>query len=179
MALTGEDISQLYALHATELLRHFARRTFDPEVAVDLVAETFARAFERRADLRDAEPEAARAWLFTVARRLLVDEHRRGVVDRAATLRLGIERRPLHDEEHDRIERLASTERLRALVADALASLPEDQRAALRLRVVDERPYPAIARALGVSEQVVRARVSRGLRTLRRHLALQESPEHA
>jgi DNA-directed RNA polymerase specialized sigma24 family protein len=37
----------------------------------------------------------------------------------------------------------------------------------LRLRVIDGYGYDEIAGALGVSEQTVRARVSRGLRALR------------
>ena len=36
----------------------------------------------------------------------------------------------------------------------------------MRLRVVDELGYPAIATRLGISEQAARARVSRGLRAL-------------
>lgn len=178
MALTGDDISRLYAAHAPELLRYFARRTFEPEVAVDLVAETFARAFERRADLHgDEAPGAARAWLFTVARRLLLDGVRRGGAEQAAVRRLGVTRRPLDDEEYDRVERLATTSVLRGQIAERLATLPDDQRVALELRVVEEHEYAAIATALGVTEEVVRSRVSRGLRTLRALLCPQDSHE--
>ena len=48
----------------------------------------------------------------------------------------------------------------------ALAELGPEQREAVRLRVVDELGYPAVAARLGVSEQTARARVSRGLRAL-------------
>jgi RNA polymerase sigma-70 factor (ECF subfamily) len=51
-------------------------------------------------------------------------------------------------------------------VASAFSDLSGDQREALRLRVIDELPYPEIAESLGVSEQTARARVSRGLRRL-------------
>ena len=47
-----------------------------------------------------------------------------------------------------------------------LALLPEEHRLALRMRVVEERGYDELAQELGVSQDVVRARVSRGLRTL-------------
>jgi DNA-directed RNA polymerase specialized sigma24 family protein len=40
----------------------------------------------------------------------------------------------------------------------------------VRMRVIDERPYAAIARQLAISEQAARARVSRGLRELARML---------
>jgi RNA polymerase sigma-70 factor (ECF subfamily) len=76
----------------------------------------------------------------------------------------------LTEEDHARIEELASLGELRVTVADALEGLDGDQREALRLRVVEERPYSAIAATLGVSEATVRARVSRGLRALARSL---------
>ena len=51
-----------------------------------------------------------------------------------------------------------------------LAQLPPEQGAAVRARVLDERPYEEIARELGCSESVVRQRVSRGMRTIRARL---------
>lgn len=55
MALDSDDISRLYEAHAGDLLRFFARRTLQPEVAVDLMAETFAQAFIDRARFRGSE----------------------------------------------------------------------------------------------------------------------------
>jgi len=62
------------------------------------------------------------------------------------------------------------------LAAHALAALPEEQRRAVELRVVQEHGYAEIATMLGISEQNARARVSRGLRALA--LALR-TPEEA
>ena len=42
------DIESLYERHAETLLVFFTRRTFDPEVATDLWAETFAQALAGR-----------------------------------------------------------------------------------------------------------------------------------
>jgi RNA polymerase sigma-70 factor (ECF subfamily) len=61
-------------------------------------------------------------------------------------------------------------------VARALDRLPADQQEALRLRVVDELDYAEVAAATGASEQTIRARVSRGLRTLDRALQLDDPP---
>jgi RNA polymerase sigma-70 factor (ECF subfamily) len=55
---------------------------------------------------------------------------------------------------------------LRERVADGLAGLSAEHQTALRLRVVDELPYPAVAAQLAISEDAARARVSRGLRRL-------------
>jgi hypothetical protein len=42
------DLGDLYDAHARRLLVFFARRTYDSQLAMDLVAETFARAYEHR-----------------------------------------------------------------------------------------------------------------------------------
>jgi hypothetical protein len=44
---------ELYDRWAERLLAYFYRRVFDPEVAADLLAETFAVAYERRHRFRD------------------------------------------------------------------------------------------------------------------------------
>jgi RNA polymerase sigma factor (sigma-70 family) len=51
-------------------------------------------------------------------------------------------------------------------LADALEMLPEHEREALELRVVDELPYTAVAARLGVRPAAARLRVSRALRRL-------------
>ena len=56
----------------------------------------------------------------------------------------------------------------------ALKELPEDQRAAVHARVVEEQDYAAIAAASGSTEPAVRQRVSRGLSQLRSRLAREE-----
>jgi RNA polymerase sigma-70 factor (ECF subfamily) len=87
-------------------------------------------------------------------------------MDRSAVERLGIQIPQLEAGEAEEIERRASLPQLRAAVAPALARLGEDQREALRLRIVEERSYEQIADLLGVNETTARARVSRGLRAL-------------
>lgn len=171
MPLDADDIAAMYDRHAGELLRFFARRTFDPDAAVDLLAETFAVVFEDRMQFRGRGPETARAWLFAVARRRLLDFHRRGQIERRALARLRIERRELTDSEYDRIEELAVTRSLREAIGEQLQLLSEADRELLQLRVVDEQPYVEVARALGISEQTARARASRALRALRDSVA--------
>jgi DNA-directed RNA polymerase specialized sigma24 family protein len=52
MTLEPEDLARLYETQAAGVLRFCARRTLQADVAIDLVAETFARAFEHRAQFR-------------------------------------------------------------------------------------------------------------------------------
>lgn len=182
MPLDADDIERLYDRHAIGVLAFFARRTYDPEAAVDLMAETFAAAFEDRGQFRGSSHDQAAAWLFAIARNQLAERYRRGRVERRALERLGVDRRALTEHEYERIEELAGLAELRDRLAEGLAVLSDGQREALRLRVIEERPYPDVAATLGVSEQTARARVSRGLRALRATTArpdAEEAPDHA
>ena len=166
MALNADDIARLYAAHARGLVAYFARRTFDPQVASELMAETFASAVTDRRAFRGDGDEAAIAWLYGIARHQLSNWYRRAAVERRMLGKLGLEPPTLSDVEYERVEELAGLGELRARVASLLAQLPAEARDALRLRVLEERPYPEVASSLGVSEATARARVSRGLRSL-------------
>ena len=165
MPLTADDFAELYDRHGRRLVIFFQRRTYDPEAAVDLMAETFAVAFRDRAQFRGAPSEAA-AWLYGIARHQLGGYYRRGSVERRALERVGVARRALTDAEIDRIDELAGTATLRAELGAALTRLPSEQRDALELRVVQECSYEEVARRLAVSEPTARQRVSRALRAL-------------
>jgi RNA polymerase sigma factor (sigma-70 family) len=153
-----------YAAHSRELLRFFAIRTFDVEVARDLTAEAFAQAFEHRRRFRGSTDAEASAWLYGIARHQLSRYARKGVVERKALQRLSIQVPTVSEEDYDRIVELAGFAELRDRVAAIFGDLPDPQRDALCLRVIDERPYAEVARKLGISEQTARARVSRALR---------------
>jgi RNA polymerase sigma factor (sigma-70 family) len=180
MSLEPEDLARLYETQAAGVLRFFARRTLQPDVAIDLVAETFARAFANRAQFRGSSESEAIAWVFGIAHHELSAYFRRGAVERRALAKLGLSVAPLIDADYERVEELADLRSLRLTVSDALAQLTVEHREALRLRVVEEQSYPDIARTLGVSEPTVRARVSRGLRALSKATtSLEGSPGHA
>lgn len=170
MVLDADSISRLYRVHAAAMLRFFMRRTFDPEAAVDLVADTFVAVVADRASFRGESDEDAARWLYGIARHRLADYQRHGQVERRALRRAGFQRRALSDPEYERIEELAGLGELRDRVVAGLDGLGEEQREALLLRVVQERSYEDVARALGVSEQTARARVSRAVASLRRSL---------
>jgi RNA polymerase sigma factor (sigma-70 family) len=174
LTLTNEDVERLYREHADNVLRYLARRVLIPEVAVDLMAETFAQAYRDRRGFRGASDDEAAAWLFGIARHCLSAYRRRGSAELRALRRLGVERRALNDFEYERIEELADLRDALGPLDEGLDSIGEDQREAVRLRVLEELDYADVARALGVSEQTARARVSRALRALRELPAVRE-----
>lgn len=177
MTLTADEIAELYRRHARSMLAFLARRTHDPEVAVDLVAETFAAAIADRRQFRGHSDDEAAGWLFGIARHQLSAWYRRGDVERRAIVRLGIERRQLEDAEYERIVELAGLQAERERVSRSLDRLSPVLRAAVGMRVIEERSYREIADALEISEQTARARVSRALRELADALSDEEDPE--
>lgn len=165
-----EFVDGLYDRHATELIAFFARRTFDPQVAFDLTAETFAVAIEEQHNCEARSDKSRRAWLYGIGRNLLADFYRSGAIELRATKRLSMQPPLLSDDSIDRIIHLADLDRARVLMANALNGLSVEYREALRLRVIEEREYSDVAAELGTSEQTARMRVSRALQSLREQL---------
>ena len=63
---------------------------------------------------------------------------------------------------------------MRARAEAALFALPEDNRRAVELRILQGLDYPAIAAQIGESEATARKRVSRGLERMRACLDAKE-----
>jgi RNA polymerase sigma factor (sigma-70 family) len=162
----ADAFSELYRSEGEAVLLFLTRRTLDGETAVDLTAETFAIALRAWGKLGSLQREQQRAWLFTVAKRQFGRYLRRARVERKALRRLGIQVPLVEHDDLLLIEQRAGLHELRLSLGRELERLSVDQREALRLRVVEERSYEEVAEQLGVSEQTVRARVSRGLRAL-------------
>jgi RNA polymerase sigma-70 factor (ECF subfamily) len=162
---------ELYRRHAEDVLRYFARRTLDPEAAAELTAETFAEAYASRRNYRDTGINGV-AWLYGIARHQLGRFFRTGTIDAAARRRIGIAREALPADDYERIEELVDLAPIREALVEALGTLAQDQRDALRLRVIDGLGYQEVAQRLGCAEAAARQRVSRGLRRIA--LVLQE-----
>jgi RNA polymerase sigma-70 factor (ECF subfamily) len=160
------DVDALYARHHDDLLLFLVRRTADAEVALDLWAETFAQAVAGHHRFRGTTEGEAAAWLYSIARHQLALYLRRGTAERRALERLGLERPPADEQLLAEIEQRAHLDVLRSELGVALSTLSEPVREAVRRRVVEEQPYPEIARALKITEPAARARVSRGLAAL-------------
>lgn len=160
------DFAAVYREHSKDVLVYLARRTYDPELAMDLTAETFAQALRSQRRFRGSTVSDERAWLFGIASHVLSRAVRRSRAEGRALRRLGLERPELQADDIARIVELAGLRDLRAVVAVELEALSDKHREAVRLRVVDELTYAQVATCLQISEPTARARVSRGLRAL-------------
>jgi RNA polymerase sigma factor (sigma-70 family) len=161
----ADSFAEFYGRHARRLAGWLMRATGDAEAAADLTAETFAAALAGRRRYRP-DRAAPATWLYGIAAHKLADWQRRGYAEDRARRRMRMERIELTDEDVRELEYLAGE----VSAVELLEELPREQRAALRARLVDERPYAEIAGAEGISEAAIRQRVSRGLAGLRRRI---------
>ena len=160
----ADAFALFYRRHLPAVLRYCAGRGAGREVAADLTAEIFAAALAACGRYRPAQGPAA-AWLFGIARNVVLMSWRRGRVEDRARRRLALEPLPITDDDLERVDALIGDAGPSALAL--LEALPSDQRSALEARILDERDYEEIARSLRCSQAVIRQRVSRGLRRLR------------
>ena len=160
-AAEAAAFATLYRRWERPMLGYFRRRTGDAELAADLTAEVFAAALSGCGRWRPGGAPAG-AWLFTIAQRTLGKSRRRGAVEDRARRRLAMAPIELEDDDLRQIDRLGDMS-----LVELLNALPDDQRNAVRARVLDEQRYDEIAEQLRCSSAVVRKRVSRGLAKLR------------
>lgn len=157
-----DAFAAFYRRHERGVATFLMRRTGRAELAADLTSEVFAAALI--AWRRGGEPATnEQAWLYGIAQHKLTDSYRRGRVEDEARVKLGMRPTVINDESLRAIAALTAETPALELVA----ALPEEQRAAVTGRVLEERSYDELAASLGLSEQVVRKRVSRGLARLR------------
>jgi RNA polymerase sigma factor (sigma-70 family) len=159
-----EGFAIFYRRHVESMLRYFMRSTRDPELAADLTSEVFAAALEGRRRFKPGGAPAS-AWLFGIASKKLADYRRRGYAEDRARRRLGMERVEPTDEDLRRIEALGDD-----VTVIAMEGLPDDQRRAVKARVIEDRTYEDIAGELRLTPAGVRKRVSRGLAAMRGRL---------
>jgi RNA polymerase sigma factor (sigma-70 family) len=152
-AVAIPPFERFYGDHAAEVLGYLRRLL--GQRAEDAWQETFLRAL--RAYGRLEHGRHLRAWVFTIATRVAMDEFRAG------------NRLVLVDEvDGDAVEAGRPTyAELEHLTGD----LPPKERAAVVLRYGYDLPYDQIGAALGSSEEAARAAASSGVRRLRRGLS--------
>lgn len=149
-------IHSLYREHHGWLLRWLHRRLSGAEHAADLAQDTFVRLIESRAQKLD-EP---RAFLVTLAKRVMLSHFRRQEVERAYLQSISGLPEPLAPSPETQaivVETLLEIDRL-------LDGLPAKVRAAFLLAQLDGLTYAQIAAQLGVSLSSVKQYMARAFR---------------
>jgi RNA polymerase sigma-70 factor (ECF subfamily) len=162
----GEDdaiITALYQAYRAPLLSFVLRLTGrDRQHAEDIVQETMVRAW-REAGRLDLSGPSLMPWLTAVARRIVIDEHRRK------------RSRPAESDEGSAPDLLvddsAADTVLRVAVADAMRQLTSSHRQAIHATILRDQTATQAAVALGIPVGTVKSRVHYALRVLEEVLA--------
>jgi len=154
---------EIYDAAYVDLLR-FVQRRVHALHAEDVVGDVMLVAWRRLDDV-PADLSAARAWLFGVARKTLLNTRRREDRHDAVAVRLADARWDPAEgtDDPDLVAR-------RVDVAAAWPQLSPSEQEAIALTVLDELSGPDAAAVLGISAPAFRLRLSRARRALRRLL---------
>lgn len=147
-----------------------ARRQVGASDAADLTQAVFVVLAQKASQA--ARQPALSPWLFGVLRfaalRCVRDASRRRRHERAAAAAAGErERARAHAEARMDAESAAERERMLALLDACVARLRERDRRPVVMRFYERSSFAQIGRALGVSEEAARKRVTRGVERLR------------
>lgn len=138
------------------------------EGAEDLAQRVYLRIWQARGRY---EPSAKfTTWMFSIARRLVLNERRGRARAGAVFYRPAEGETPREPAGGDSPSAEASASELARAIDTALAELPEEQRTAMVLRRYEEMPYEDIAAVLGTTVPAVKSLLFRARETLREKL---------
>lgn len=151
-----ELINRYYA----SILRYCKRHCFDVEKAEDLTQETFLKLFKNMPGYK--EKRKFKAYLYTIANRLCIDESRK------------IKVYPLEKEEEirqecDELRRIEDQSEIDYL----LDILSPEQREAVILRFGEQLSFGEIAEVMGCNMRTAQSRVRNALRMMRKEQNLE------
>ncbi|MGH7967935.1 MAG: RNA polymerase sigma factor [Limisphaerales bacterium] len=146
---------KIYREVGPELLAFFRRRHQSPQIAEDLLQETFAAVLKNPG--RFLRADSPRAYLFGVARNLSAEMWRRS---RPAEESPAESEMAVDEPEDPRL----------GLMREAIGRLNTASREVLELRLQRELSYEQMAATLGVPVGTVRSRLHHAVRQLRQHL---------
>ncbi len=172
IAADPDAFEAFYREHVAAVQRFVARRVADPEHAADLTADIFLAVIDAAAGYAPSRG-APIAWVFGIARHVVVDDARRRARELRAVSRLA-GRRPLQADSLARARERIDAERLSRRLYAALARLPEGQRAVFELVAIDGLSVVDAAAALGVQPVTARVRLHRARHTMHDELADQQ-----
>lgn len=157
-----ELMRALYREHASALFAYVLTQVAgDRYLAEDIVQETLLRAWKSASRL-DPAARSLRPWLVTVARRIVIDNHRSRQARPPETSPAVLEQLPAQDELDRSLRRMT--------ISDALQDLSAAHREALVETYFRGRTVNEAAAELGLPPGTVRSRVFYALRALRNAL---------
>lgn len=152
---------RLFEQYKTPVYNFVVRMIGRREDAEDVVQEVFVKLYRKLGTLR--EPKFFTTWLFSIAKNEAINyarKHRRKEMQSLEAATEYGEEAPTELAHEETPEDLITHER-DALLQTALAAVPEINRAAFILGVLEEYSYKEVAEMLGCTENNVKSRVFR------------------
>lgn len=156
--MSSSKLGFFFSEHHRWLLQHVQRQVRHRADAEDTAAETFCQLLSAQVD-PDAI-EQPRAYLSTIARRLIFDRHRRRRLEQAYLERLALLPEELAPSPEDKFLLLEAL----TAIDQALAGLPLVVKKAFLLSQLDGLTYAEIGHRLDVSERTVGRYMTQALR---------------
>ena len=168
----GDCFGLLLDKHRVSVIHFLYRLVQESAVAEELAQEVFLRVYRSRSSY---EPTAKfTTWLFRIATHLglnwLRDGKRERGLERLDDASPDLPVRQITDRRPTVEQLLVYDVRLEE-VRQAVAALPEKQRAAVLMHKYEEMEYAQIAKVLGCSDSAVKSLLFRAYETLRARLA--------
>jgi RNA polymerase sigma-70 factor, ECF subfamily len=177
------SFAQLVRRHQGALFNFALRQVRVPQVAEDVVQESFVRVVQNAADFK--HEARFTTWVYTITRNLCIDHLRKRALrkhpslDDSASGEEG-EGPTLGEKIADpraSVEREATGTELKERILRAVDTLPDEQREVFLMREMSNLPFKEIAEITGVPENTVKSRMRYALERLQE--ALSEYEDYA
>ncbi len=166
-------MEELADRHGGRLYGYLLRLTRDPDRASDAYQEVFYKVIKAAARYREGSNFSA--WLFTIARNVVIDEARKDKHRHAQGLD-----DPVGEDGSPRVETVpgdgpdpegvASASEMAAVIEEALAGLSREQREVFLLRESADMPFKEISKITGAPVNTVKTRMHYALNHIRKAL---------
>lgn len=147
--LTPKELDAFWRSVSQQLHAFVRRRVRDADLAADLVQETLLRAQRHRGS---APQDHLEAWLYRIARNLVIDHYRKTQAQRSVSL-IAV---PAHE-----VEDTSALTQVGGCVQPMLARLSDNERQALEQTDLGDKTQAEFARAVGLSLAGAKSRVQR------------------
>jgi len=156
-----KNFSSFFSKQSNLLFNYIYYKCGNTDLANDIVQEAFIKIWKNCAKVI---PNKAKAFLFTIANNLFLNEYTRStvIIDYKNTIK--------KDYTNETPEFILEEKEFEDKLQNAISNLTEAQRVAFLLHRVDGKKYKEIANLLGISIKAVEKRIHNALLNLRKSI---------
>jgi RNA polymerase sigma-70 factor, ECF subfamily len=151
-------LSMAHSEYRKQLKRYSLSKVSNPQLAEDLVQDTFLRAWNYL--LKGGKVDTMKSFLYQILHRLIIDEYRRG--KRTSSLDDLVEKGFEPSQSGEEFEHISNVLDGKAMML-LINKLPDRYRKVLTMRYVDNLTIEEMAARIGQSKNTVAVQIHRGL----------------